>query len=83
MFLSDAVFHPPIEHVESLGKLLAHLGVQDALGCAVFCLERGSGKWLRVSEFFEGGANGTSVFAADVNGAGLGFCGRTDNVFIV
>ena len=49
MALGDSIFHPPVTHVEGLGKFLAHLGVQDALGGVVVGFERSSGKWLRVT----------------------------------
>jgi hypothetical protein len=39
--LLDSVFHPPVAHVERLGKFLAHFGIEDALSSAVVGFERG------------------------------------------
>jgi hypothetical protein len=41
--LADAILHPPIAHVERLGELLAHFGVEDALGGVVVGFEGGAG----------------------------------------
>jgi hypothetical protein len=41
--LLDSIFHPPVAHVERLGKVLAHFGIEDTLGGAVVGFEIGSG----------------------------------------
>jgi hypothetical protein len=69
--LLDYVFHSPVAHVERLGKLLAHFGIEDAVGSAVAGFERGSGGWLFMAEFFEGGTYGAGMFPAHVDGAGF------------
>ena len=39
LLLLNAIFHPPISHVEGLREFLAHFRVEDALGSAVVCFE--------------------------------------------
>ena len=78
--LVNAVFHPPISHVERFGELLAHFGVENALGGIVVGFEGCSGLGLGMAEFFEGGAHGTSVFAAHVDAASFCFGGGRDDV---
>ena len=74
--LLDSVFHPPVAHVKRFGKFLAHFGIEDALGGAVVCFERGSGGWLFMAEFFKGGTYEAGMFPAHVDGAGFSFSCR-------
>jgi hypothetical protein len=72
--LLDYVFHPPVAHVERLGKLLAHFGIEDALSGAVVNFEKGSGGWLSMAEFFEGHRYGAGMLLpAHVDGASFSF----------
>jgi hypothetical protein len=77
--LSDSIFHPPIAHIERFRKLLAHFGIEDALGSVVVGVERCCRLW--VTEFFEGSANRDGVFAANEDTTGFGFGSRSDDVF--
>ena len=69
----DSVLHPPVAHVERLGKFLSHFGSEDALGRTVVSLEGGAGDALRVAKFYESCAHWTCVFATHIDAFGFGF----------
>jgi hypothetical protein len=56
--LFDAIFHPPVSHVERLGELLAHFGIEDSLSRVVVGLKRGACGRLAMAEFLESSAHG-------------------------
>ena len=78
--LFDAVFHPPVAHVESFGEFLAHFGIEDAMRGFVVGFDRRAGRRLGMSEFCEGDSNGAGVFASSVDAASFGLGGRGDNI---
>jgi hypothetical protein len=80
-WLVDAIFHPPVLHVEGFGQLLAHFCIENALGSVVVGVERRSDRWLAMTEFFEHGSHGASVFASDVDSASFGFGTGRNNLF--
>ncbi len=47
--LVDSVFHPPASHVERLGELLSHFGIEDAMGSLVVGFDGRSGGGLLVA----------------------------------
>jgi hypothetical protein len=73
MALLDSVFHPPVAHVERLGKLLAHFGIENALSGAVVGFERGSSGCLFMAKFFKGGTYGAGMFTTHVDGTRFSF----------
>ena len=55
LLLLDAIFQPPIAHVECFGKFLSHCFCEDSIGRFVVGVEGGAIFGLLVSEFVEGG----------------------------
>ena len=71
--LADAVADPVKPHVDGFGALLFDRVIGDAGGGAVVGLD--GRRWLWVTEFFEGGADGARFFAVVEQSGEFGFGG--------
>ena len=81
LFLLDSVMDPEEPHIERLGELTTHGGVEQPCGSCVIIIQRSTKRRLFVAEFGESGTNRTCLLGCQEDAASLSFCSGSHDIF--
>lgn len=73
--LAQAVLEPVVAHVDGFGSLHAHGSMKDAMGGGIVGFEWCAARWLWVTHFLEGSANGNRFLGVEKQATDFGFGG--------
>lgn len=71
----QAVLEPVVAHVHGFGSLHAHGSMKDAMGGGIVGFEWCAERWLWVTHFLEGSANGNRFLGVEKQATDFGFGG--------